>query len=295
MKNYVIITPAHNEETFIEKTISSVVAQTVRPMRWVIVNDGSTDRTGEIIQRYAARFEFIRAVNLCREQGRDFGRKIIAFNRGRLEIEGVDFDFIGNLDADISFETNYFERILQLFETDTKLGLAGGIVYTKIGDTFQTEDQTLDSVAGAVQLFRRACFEDTGGYLRMKHGGEDAAMEIVARMKGWKVRKSLEDRVFEHRRTGTANSGLLQAKVREGHRFYSLGYSPTFYVLRCMYRLRDNPVFLGSAAALIGFLLSMLCRTPRLLPREAISFLRGEQRVKLRRALGFSASIEAVG
>lgn len=127
MTQYVLITPAHNEEAFIAKTIESVIAQTVRPLRWVIVNDASTDSTGEIVGNYARRHSFLRLVNVARPSGRHFGNKVRAFNRGLEELEGLTFDFIGNLDADISFEPDYMENILRELEGDPTLGIAGGI------------------------------------------------------------------------------------------------------------------------------------------------------------------------
>jgi len=295
MKSYVIITPAHNEEAFIEKTLQSVVGQNVRPLKWVIVNDASTDGTRQIVERYAASYNFIQLINVERAQGRHFGNKVRAFNRGLAAVAELPYDFIGNLDADISFEPHYFENMLRQFDSDPRLGISGGIVFTRVGDTFRTHDETLDSVGGAVQLFRRKCFEEIGGYMPLEFGGIDAAAEIIARMKGWKVRKSVQDPVYEHRRTGTANTRLLPSKIREGRRFYSLGYGLAFYSLRCVYRVKESPVVLGSAAAFVGYLLSMIGRRPRLLPREAIRHLKAEHRMKLKRALGLNASIEAVG
>ena len=278
---YVIITPAHNEEDFIEKTIQSVVSQTHPPLKWIIVNDGSTDRTRELIESRIRNCEFIKLVNVERTGGRNFGRKILAFNRGLKEVEELDYDFVGNLDADITVAPDYFGNILNELLADHRLGLAGGIVYTKVGATFVTTDQTLDSIGGAVQMFRRQCMEDVGGYPVFEQGGEDAAVEITARMKGWKVRKFPENRAYEQRRTGTANAGILRSKVREGGRFYSLGYGFLFYALRCLYRLLERPVLLGSAAALFGYLKSMFRRMPINLPGEVVNYLRAEQRKKL--------------
>jgi poly-beta-1,6-N-acetyl-D-glucosamine synthase len=286
MSSYVIVTPAHNEEAFIEKTITSMVAQTVKPVKWVIVNDGSTDRTAEIVDRYASQFDFIQSVSLRRGEGRDFGRKILAFNKGCSEFEGSQFDFIGNLDADISIDPDYFENILKGFEADPGLGISGGIVFTKIGKGFGTQDETLDSVGGAVQLFRRQCFKEIGGYLPLDRGGEDAAAEIMARMKGWRVRKCMHCRVYEQRRTGSANAGPLAAKVNEGRRFYSLGYGALFYIMRCLYRAKDKPVIIGSFAAFFGYVESKIRQRPITLPQEVVLYLQAEQKRKLRRIIG---------
>lgn len=286
MHKYVIITPAHNEEQFIEQTIESMIAQTVRPLKWVVVNDGSTDRTGQIVQRYAERFDFIELINQVRQPERNFARKVFAFNRGLAAINELDFAYIGNIDADIFFGPRYFENILAELAGDDKLGISGGIVYTKFTDTFSTYDTTADSVGGKVQLFRRACFEDIGGYRPLKYGGIDAAAEITARMKGWKVRKSFEHPAYEGRPTGFAYGKPVIAKLCEGRRFYSLGYDPLFYFFRCLYRLHEYPLFIGSMAALLRYMFGYLRREPRVLPSEIISYLRAEQRAKIKQALG---------
>lgn len=227
---YVLITPAHNEESLIENTIRSVIAQTVRPTMWVVVNDDSVDDTGKIAERYASDYGFMRLINLRRSGDRHFGHKVSAFNRGLSEIQGLNYQFIGNLDADISLEKDYFERVLHEFACDSQLGIAGGMVSSRIGDEFVSQEVALDSVAGAVQLFRRDCFEQIGGYLALPLGGIDAAAEITARMRGWKVRTFPEIGVREHRRTGSWKSGPLGARAREGRRLYSLGYGLFFFV-----------------------------------------------------------------
>jgi glycosyltransferase involved in cell wall biosynthesis len=279
---YVIITPARNEEEFIEGTIRAVVSQTLPPLRWVIVNDASTDRTAAIVEAFARQYDFIRLANVTREGGRNFGKKAEAFRHGLEGTQDLDYSFIGNLDADITVEREYFERLLREFAKDNSLGIAGGCIYTKIGSTMESHDHTLDSVAGAVQMFRRKCFEDIGGYLPLKLGGIDAAAEITARMKGWKVSKIPELRASEHRRTGTASAGLLRSFVQLGRRFHSLGYHPLFYVLRCLFRIANTPFLIGSAAELFGFFTGVALRKPIALPRPVVQYLRREQMQKLR-------------
>jgi poly-beta-1,6-N-acetyl-D-glucosamine synthase len=285
--SYLIITPAHNEAEIIEHTIRSMVAQTVRPVKWIVVNDGSVDRTGEIVQEWANRFAFIQLVNLRRDAERNFARKVVAFNRGLEMARGLEYDYIGNVDADISFGADYFENILAEFKSDPSLGLGGGIVYTKFSREFVTYDTTLDSVGGKVQLFRRQCFQDIGGYRPLRYGGIDATAEIMSRMKGWKVRKSLVNRVFEHRPTGFAHGRPFKTMLRDGRKFHSLGYGPVFYLLRCIYRVRDYPLIVGSAAAMAGYLWSMIRREPIALPPDVVEFLRAEHRTKLKQSLGF--------
>jgi poly-beta-1,6-N-acetyl-D-glucosamine synthase len=287
MSSYVLLTPAHNEEQYIERTAQSMISQTVLPRKWVVVDDGSTDGTAEIVARYAARHSFIQLVRNARDPERNFARKVVAFNRGLEELRDMPYDFIGNVDADISFGADYFENILRSFESDPRLGISGGIVYTKFTRRFKTYDYTADSVGGKVQLFRRKCFEDIGGYRPLKFGGIDATAEIMSRMHGWKVRKSFETPAYEHRPTGFAYGNPLVIKVCEGRRFYSLGYDPVFYLLRCLSRIHEYPFVLGSGAAMMRYLYGMIRRESIALPPEIVSYLRAEQRDKMWRRLHF--------
>lgn len=283
---YVIITPARNEEAFIEKTIHSIINQTVRPIKWIVVNDNSTDRTGEIIEQYAAHHDFLRLINLSGSGERHFGNKVRAFNHGLAEALVYDYQYIGNLDADISLEKDYFEKVLHEFDRDPNLGVAGGMVSTCIGGKFVSQEVALDSVAGAVQLFRRECFEQIGGYIALPQGGIDTAAEIMARMKGWKTRTFTDLQVLEYRRTGTATARPLASKIKDGQRFQSLGYGFLFLSLRCVYRLMDRPRVVGSVATLYGYFKGVINKSPIVLPPNVVQYLRAEQRSKLMRFLG---------
>lgn len=286
MQNYVLITPAHNEELFIEQTFFSIIRQTVPPLRWIVVNDGSTDQTGVILDRcLAQRPDMVELVHLERPDGRDFGNKVRAFNAGLAYTAGLEYAFIGNVDADISMDEEYFERILAEFDNDWSLGIAGGMVSSCINGAFVSQDVSLDSVAGAVQLFRRECFESIGGYLALPMGGIDAAAEIMARKNGWKVRTFPEIHVLEHRRTGTVVTNPLVARIREGRRLYSLGYGFMFFLIRCVRRSMEQPKLVGSIAALYGYLGALVKNDPIALPPSVVTYLRQEQRGKLLRAL----------
>ena len=208
-----------------------------------------------------------------------------AFNLGLEIARHIEYEFIGNLDADISLEPDYFERVLFEFRKDHALGLAGGMVSSLTNGEFVRQDVSLDSVAGAVQLFRRMCFEQVGGYVPLPLGGIDAAAEIMARMKGWRVRTFPYLHVLEHRRTGSAKASPLGSRIREGRRLYALGYDFWCYCLRCLYRLIERPRIIGSGAGLFGFLQGMFKREPIVLPIEVVHYLRAEQRGKIRRKL----------
>jgi hypothetical protein len=282
---FLIITPAHNEAALIGKTITSMIDQLVRPVRWVVVNDNSSDGTADIVREHAARHDFIQLVNYQRSGTRSFGQKARAFEAGRAAAASADYAYIGNLDADISLAPDYFQRLLREFDAEPRLGLAGGRVASLIDANFVDQNIAPDSVAGAVQLFRRACFEGIGGYLALPEGGIDSAAEIMARMQGWQVRTLSDLRVLEHRRTGSATAPPLVARFKEGACLQSLGYGFLFMILRSLHHLSDRPRLIGSTATIAGYLRRLLSGSPEAIPPEVVRFLRHEQQQKLLNSL----------
>ena len=279
---YVLITPARNEETFITKTLDSVVAQTVLPERWVIVNDGSTDQTAEIIERYAKRYPWIELVRRLQDPDRNFASKAQAVALGFGRVNSVPFDVVGNLDADVSFETDYMEFVMQKFSEDPELGLAG-TPFTQDGDYDSSRDsfEGENYVAGPCQLFRRKCFEEIGGYVANRAGGVDWIAAMTARMKGWKVRSFPEKRFHHHRTLGTAGQGPLRALFSYGEKDYYLGGSPVWELFRVTYRMAKKPVLLGGLALLAGYAWAALRRMKRAVSPELMRFHRREQMRKL--------------
>jgi glycosyltransferase involved in cell wall biosynthesis len=284
---YVLITPARDEETHIARTAQAMALQTAPPIRWVVVDDHSTDDTALAAEHCSRALPWMRLVRLTDDQTstRNFGSKAQAFQTGANMVAQWPYRYIGNLDADITVEHDYFQRLLAEFAADPNLGVAGGIVESWTVDRYVSQDVASDSVAGAVQMFRRECFEELGGYLALAEGGIDAAAEIMARMNGWTVRTFRHLRVLEHRRTGSANARPLRAKWREGRRLHSLGYGFCFFVLRCLYRMKERPRVIGSAAMLVGYLQRALAGEPTLLPPNVVSYLRQEQRSKIRQLM----------
>jgi len=283
---YVLITPAHNEEAFIEKTLASMVAQTILPERWVIVDDGSTDHTAEVVDRYAARYPWIELVGLPQRQDRNFAAKVHAFNVGFERVRSLEFEAIGNLDADISFGPDQFEFLLQKLIEDPSLGVTG-TAYSEEGfdstkDSFESEN----SVHGACQVFRRQCFSEIGGYLPNRAGGIDWIAVTTARMKGWKTRNFPERRFRHHRRMGTAERGPVGAMFSYGEKDYYLGGSLTWQLFRVAYRMTKRPLFVGGLALLSGFCWAALRRVKRPVSRDFMRFHRREQVTKLKAILG---------
>jgi glycosyltransferase involved in cell wall biosynthesis len=186
---YVLITPAKNEGRHIERLIQSVVSQTIPPVKWVVVSDGSTDDTDAIVMSYQKHYRFIDLVRKESSVYRDFDSKVKAINLGLSRLAECSYKYIGNLDADASFDPDYYENILQHFSRDKFLGIAAGATIDVIAGEYHKTLSSDDSVGGIAQFFGRECWEQIGGYRPMKLGGEDSTAEIMARMNGWKVRQ----------------------------------------------------------------------------------------------------------
>jgi len=281
-QSYILITPARNEADFIAETIKSVCNQNIPPKKWIIVNDGSTDATEEIVSTYAGQNNFIQLLNLVHERKRDFGSKVYAFREGYIHLRDIEYDFIGNLDADVSFESDYYQKILEECEKNKKLGIAGGIIKELVDGSYIAQNISLTSVAGAIQLFRRQCYESTGGYMPLKHGGVDAAAEILARMNGWQVRTFPEYPVLHHRRVATGRRSAIGTRFYQGLSNYSLGYHPLFHIMSSMFRIGDSPYLIGSIASIIGFCWAYIRDDKKQLPDRAQKYLRTEQIERLK-------------
>jgi biofilm PGA synthesis N-glycosyltransferase PgaC len=277
---YVLATAAYNEEANIGKTIESVLAQTELPQRWVIVSDGSLDRTDEIVQGYAEKYPFIRLLRVTRPPGRSFRSKVLALLAGIKLLADASFKFIGNLDADISIEPSYFADLITRFEREPKMGLAGGFVYEgKEGEIRSRSINRVYSVAHAAQLVRRECYEAIGGYAVLEYGGEDWHAQTSARMMGWSAQAFPELKIFHHRGTGEGGN-LVRHRFRQGRMDYSFGSDPVFEVFKSLQRLAEKPFFIGTVARLVGFFWSSMIREPRPVSDDFIAFLRAEQKKK---------------
>ena len=284
---YILITAAKNEESYIESTIRSVLNQSVKPEKWIIVSDGSTDSTNDIVEKYKHEYKFIDLIALPPNKERNFSSKVNALNQALKKFEGMKYDFIGNLDADVTLDKSYYEDVFRTFQANPKLGVAGGIILDCIGDKVYPQNISLNTVAGAIQVFRKECFEKIGYYTPFKYGGEDAYMEIMARMMGWDVQTLAELKVHHHRPTGTGMGSLSKANLRSGKMFYTLGYSSVFLLVRCFYRTFDKPVLIGSILSIFGYFSAFIKKEKCPAGDAFIKFVRSEQKERLRSLLPF--------
>jgi glycosyltransferase involved in cell wall biosynthesis len=283
--NYVLITPARNESAFIAKTIESMIHQTVLPLKWVIVDDGSTDATREIVSRYLEQNHWIEMVQMPQRRDRSFAAKVGAFNAGYERVKSLPYDIIGNLDADISFEKDHFEFLIRKFSEDQTLGVAGTVFredgYSSEKDSFEGHKH----VSGQCQLFRKQCWEEIGGYIPHRAGGIDWMAVTTARMMGWKTESFREKWFFHYRLLGTAERSVFSSLFSYGEKDYYLGGHPVWELFRVAYRATKRPYIIGGTALGLGFCWALLRRTPRPVSRDLMAFHRKEQMLKLKAIL----------
>jgi len=275
--SYVLVTPVRNEESTIGITLASVIAQTIRPVEWVVVSDQSSDQTDEIIQKYALEHPFIKFMRLENRPKRNFASVVFATEHGIKSLKSKDYDYIGLLDADIKMGENYYEQIIIQFSNNPRLGLAGGAVIDCYKGRRHGHVQSVQDVAGSVQFFRRECFAAFGGLVALPEGGWDAITCAQARMLGYETRV-FSDLVVDHLKPRNIAEGNISRRFRQfGERDYALGYHPIFEVIKCGYRSLRRPVLIGGFMWLAGYIGCYLRRKKRLLPPDLVRFIREEQ------------------
>ncbi len=278
---YLLITPARNEAQFIRLTLDSVVRQTVLPLRWVIVSDGSTDGTDEIVGEYAAQHSWIQLLRSPERQARNFAGKAGCIAAGYAAVSELDHSYLASLDADLSFDETYFEYLLQKLEADPELGIVG-TPFSEAGETYDYRFSNIEHVSGACQFFRRRCYEEIGGYRPIPGGGIDVVAVLSARAQGWKTRTFTEKVSLHHRPMGSANHRQkLVASFRFGQKSYRLGYHPLWQFFRTFYQMTRRPYVLGACADTLGFFWAMLRRADRPITQDLVNFQRREQMQRL--------------
>jgi biofilm PGA synthesis N-glycosyltransferase PgaC len=278
---YVLVTPARDEAMLIEETIKSVIRQTVLPAKWVVVSDGSTDGTDDIVKEYADRYKWMELVRIPGRAERDFAGKVLAFKTGYERLKELPYEFIGNLDADITFEEDYMSFLLNKFTVNPKLGIAG-TPFKEAGESYDFRFSATEHVSGACQLFRRECYEGIGGYVPVKGGGIDLIAVLSARMQGWETRTFTEKHSVHHRKEGTAAGGVISARFKDGQKDYVLGAHPVWEVFRAVYQMSRKPLVIRGLAILCGYIWSSVRRADRTVSVELMRFRRRDQMHRLR-------------
>jgi len=298
---YVLITAAYNEEKTITGTIKSVLAQTHRPEKWIIVSDGSTDGTDALIKGFSRQYGFIQ---YARQEKRASDRnrlEKVTIAQARAMAHGIDlmkpvaYEFMGNLDADTILTRNFYERIILQMEADQRIGIAGGGVYS-----VDTDGKILpggfiqpDFVGGPVQVFSRSCLEEIGGYLEAGHA--DCVAVLRAKMKGWKVQCFPDVQAFQHEMPNNTIRMKVPTCFRMGHMDYLMGGLLTFQLIRSVHRMINPPYFLAGAAMLMGYFFPLLRRETIRVPKSVVDYLQVDQIEKLVSRLPLGKVVGSVG
>ncbi len=281
LPNYVLITPARNEAAYIELTLKSVVSQTVRPLKWVIVNDGSTDGTEDIVRKYTANNPWIELVQMPERRERNFAGKAIAVSAGQKQLGELQYDVIGNLDADVSFDPDYFAFLTNRFAENPKLGV-GGTAFREGDLSYNYEFVGIEHVSGMCQMFRRECFEDIGGYAAIRSGGIDLIAVLSARAKGWETRTFVEKSFIHHRSQGGALHTGLRERIYMGRKDYLLGNHPLWEIFRSVYQMAHKPYLIGGLLVLASYTWNSIRGVERTIPPELMAIRRSDQMKRLK-------------
>ena len=284
--NYILVTPARDEGKYIEETIRSVAHQTILPQRWTIVSDGSTDRTEAIIAEYQQKHSFIHLLRREPDPTRNFASKAYAIALGVANCAQVPYEYVGLMDADVSFTTCFFEKVLNRMELRPQLGIGGAAVYEQVSGRWTMLKASYNtSVGGQMQMFKRACYEAIGGYQALPMGGLDMVAETMVRMRGWDVKAFTDLQLFHHRVVGTAERSRLQAAFRRGRMEHANGYALLFQMLRFFTQLAVRPYVLGSLFRTAGYAWEYARREPLVVPEEFALFLRTQQMNRIKALL----------
>jgi glycosyltransferase involved in cell wall biosynthesis len=281
---YVIITPARDEEEHIAATIASVAGQSILPAEWVIVNDGSTDQTADVLDRCAAEYPWIHVIHRVNRGFRKAGGGVVeAFYEGYGTLQCDDWEFLVKLDADLSFSSDYFEKCFEHFSQEPRLGIGGGEICHLVAGELRREVNPKFHVRGATKIYKRNCWDAIGGLWAAP--GWDTIDEVKANMLGWETRSFEDLPLHHHRLTGSAE-GHVRDRMKHGIACYVSGYHPLFVAASCVYRLFRKPYLLGSVAMGYGFLKGFLTRIPQVRDAQLIHYMRAQQ---LRRMCGLQS------
>ena len=281
LPSYVLITPARNEADYIELTLKSVVSQTLRPLKWVIVSDGSTDATDDIVRQYVANNAWIELVQMPERRERNFAGKAMAVSAGQKKLGELQYDVIGNLDADVSFDPDYFAFLMERFAENPRLGV-GGTAFREGNLSYNYDFVGIEHVSGMCQMFRRECFEAIGGYSAVRSGGIDLIAVLSARAKGWESRTFVEKSFVHHRSQGGALHTGLRERLHMGRKDYLLGNHPVWEVFRGLYQMAHRPYVIGGLLVLWSYFWSALRGVERTIPNELMALRRSDQMKRLK-------------
>ena len=274
-RSYLLISPGRNEAGYMRNTLDSVIAQTIRPQTWVIVDDGSTDETPKILAEYAAKHDWIKVVTRRDRGGRAVGPGVVeAFYAGYETIDPDDYEYLCKLDLDLILPPRYFEELMLRMEADPTIATCSGKSYIHRNGEFVSERHGDETSIGATKFYRRWMFQKLGGFVReVMWDGIDCHR---CRMHGWHaISWDVPDLRFTHLRPqGSSQKGILTGRMRHGFGQYFMGTSPVYMLANAVNRINEKPYVLGSIMMMWGYFWSWLQRKPRYEEPEFRRFLR---------------------
>ena len=288
-RRYCLVTPARNEARFIGKTLTSVAAQTIRPLEWIVVDDGSTDATAALVEAHRRMLPFLRLIHAnTGNTVRDFSSKAFALQEGYEALTEKDYDYICFCDADISFGPGYFETLMATLEQDPHAGLVGGLIHEPDakGNWHVTHMNPSWCVGGAAHFFRRACFEQVGGYPKLPRGGEDTVVEYRARAHGWGVYVVRDAALLHHKPSVVPRHHAVRAAFRMGEQEYLWGSTLAFEAVKSAARAFKPPYLIGGISRFIGYLSKAITGAEKDVDEKTVELVRSQQRKRLSRNLG---------
>lgn len=283
----VIISPVRDESKYLRRTMDAIVAQTWRPVEWILVDDGSSDSTPDIVKEYAAKYPFIRLVHNTNRGYRKLGGGVIAaFNFGKAHIEHQDYQYIAKLDGDMSFGPLYIEHMLTKLQADPGLAAVSGKVYREERGKFIKERHIEEQVAGQFKLYKRKAFEEIGGFV--EHLAWDGIDVHQSRLKGWRTLSYYDPDawLWHHRIMGSSDRGLYVGRLRWGRGNWYMGYHPLYAIATGVNRMREKPYFIGGLLMIIGYFNAALRGLPQYEDEHFKQELKKWQLQRLRKAIG---------
>jgi glycosyltransferase involved in cell wall biosynthesis len=276
--DYALITPARDEEQNLRRLAASLVAQTIRPAAWIVVDDGSTDRTAELVKSVAREHDWISLVSAPADggqlvDGRRTGRDVAAFQAGLAALPAQP-DIVLKLDADVSLLPDFFEGLLQAFEDDPQLGIAGGACFEFENGAWRERWVTGDHVRGATRAYRWACLQDVQPL--EPRLGWDGIDEVLAIAHGWHA-KSLRSLPFFHHRIVGQRDGLRRAFRDQGSTAHYMGYRPSYLIARALFRMRRTP---AAYSMISGYFDAAVRREQRIADPAVRKYIRDRQRLR---------------
>ena len=278
---YVLLTAARNEASHLRRLLISVTSQTVKPIRWVIISDASSDGTDELVSEFSSQYSWIELIRMSEATPRDFRAKALCIKQGFQSVAELEFDVIGNLDADVSFATDYFEFLIGKFAASPNLGVAGTSYLEGAFCSTRSRFADLTHVPGQCQLFRRRCFESIGAYLPVKEGGIDTIAVTMAKVGGWHTRTFVEKSFLHHRRMGTWAGNSLRTAFRAGERDCLLGNHLLWQTARSFLMATQKPFLLGAVLNWLGYTLCAMRLRKKNMPAKGVELRQREQLQRL--------------